>query len=336
MENMITPSAMAAALQEVLAVGDSAGRRAILPDVARRHLGVEGVRVTDTLPDGQPGVPLGLGWWLVIDGGTGPIPEPLVAFAAAVGAALAFALKAEKTARDHNEVLARLDQLHRELDLAQRNEWVATERTRIAQDLHDRVAQTLFGVGLKADWLLTHLDRDEHLRLDLERVKQLASQGLRQVREAIFSLSSAPVDAKQFKAAVQGLLNDLSAAEIAGDLRTWGDVQRLPQEVVEALFQVIREALVNVRRHSDASTVLVSLRVDDEGATAVIQDDGRGLPEGVLETFRHSGAHLGLRGMENRISRLDGSLTLAPGDECGLVVTAHIPISTIEGKRRHE
>lgn len=233
---------------------------------------------------------------------------------------------------DHAAVLARLDQLLRDLDAASRNEWVAQERIRIAQDLHDRVAQTLFGLGLTADWLLTHIERDEHLRPDVERLKQMASTGLRQVRESIFALSSGPVEAGQLRVAVTQLLKDLEATGISGHLNTNGDLKRLPPDVTDALYQIIREALVNIRRHSGASSALISIRVQPESVTAVIQDDGKGLPGQVLETFRTGGAHLGLRGMESRAERLGGTLTLMPGDECGLIVTASIPL---RGAARH-
>lgn len=234
--------------------------------------------------------------------------------------------RSDPVSLDQNQILERLDQLKRELDHLHRNEWIASERTRIAQELHDRVAQTLFSMGLTADWLLTHLDRDEHMRHDLERLKQMASQGLRQVREAIFSLSSAPVEPAQFKAAVRLLLKDLDAAGISGDLKAWGDTLHLPPEVSDALYQIIREGLVNIRRHSGASSALVSLRITPRQVTAVIQDDGDGLPAHVPDTYRSSGTHLGLWGMERRAERLGGSMTLQPGDECGLIVTVTIPL----------
>lgn len=229
----------------------------------------------------------------------------------------------------HEAVAERLDQLNRLLDQAHRNEWVAFERTRIAQELHDRVAQTLFSIGLTADWLLTHIDRDEHIRPDLERLKQMASVGMHQVREAIFSLSSAPVEATQFKSAVRLLLNELAGAGTAADLKVWGDLHLLPPELTDALYQIVREALVNIRRHSGAASTLVSIRMEQDHVTAVIQDDGKGLAPGILETYRHGGTHLGLRGMEHRVERLGGRLTLLPGDDCGLCVTVSLPLKGV-------
>jgi signal transduction histidine kinase len=88
-----------------------------------------------------------------------------------------------------------------------------------------------------------------------------------------------------------------------------------------------------VRRHSEASSVLVSVRIEPSQVTAVIQDDGGGMPPAVADTYRKNGAHMGLRGMEGRAERLGGKLTLAPGDECGLIVTAMIPL---KGAATHE
>lgn len=319
---------LAQAVGSLAAVGSDVGRmRTAIARVAAEQFGVIGATVVAEAP--RPGAvcwPLSPGQWLACDGYDPTRVTTVEGFARVAGAMLAQAEQWDRATSDYNGVMARLDQLHRDLDNAQRSEWIAGERTRIAQDLHDRVAQTLFGIGLKADWLLTHLERDEHLRTDLERVKHLASTGLKQVREAIFSLSSAPVEALQFAPAVQSLLKELEAAGIAGDLHTWGDLQLLPSEVTDGLYQVIREALVNVRRHSGARAVLVSVRIRPERVTAVVQDDGSGLPPGVLETFREGGAHLGLRGMESRVSRLGGTLSLSPGDECGLVVTAIVPL----------
>ncbi|HEY3366063.1 MAG TPA: histidine kinase [Symbiobacteriaceae bacterium] len=261
-----------------------------------------------------------------------PARGELAAMTAIAGALLQHAIRSDHSASENAVVLARLDQLKRDLDTASRSEWVALERIRIAQDLHDRVAQTLFGLGLTADWLITHVDQDEQLRPDLERLKHMASTGLRQVRESIFALSSGPVEAGQLRLAVTNLLKELESAGIVGHLRTFGDLQLLPPDVTDALYQIVREALVNVRRHSGASSVLVSIRVQPESVVAVVQDDGKGLPEDVRETFRKGGAHLGLRGMESRSERLGGTLTLLPGDECGLIVTAGIPL---RGAARH-
>jgi signal transduction histidine kinase len=255
--------------------------------------------------------------------------ETLTAYAAVAGRLLQQSSHCQVTVTEYAAVLTKLDQVRRDLDSAHRNEWIAHERMRIAQDLHDRAAQTLFGLGLTADWLLTHADPSLPLYDDLERMKQMAATGLRQVREAIFSLSSAPVEPAHFKQAIRTLLKDIEAAGVIGTLQVWGDVHRLTADVTDALYQIIREALINVRRHSQAANAFVSVRIEQAQVTAVVQDDGVGISDAVADTYRKNGAHLGLRGMESRAERLGGKLTLAPGDECGLILTAMIPLKGV-------
>ena len=305
--------------------------RAIV-DVGARSFGLSDLRLEDeSLPNplcdsSHMRIPLIPGLWLTCSPPPPELRAELQTYGAVASALLKRSICCDAGVREYAAVLAKLDQMHRDLDAAHRTEWIAEERIRIAQDLHDRVAQTLFGLGLTADWLLAHVDADDGLRPDLERVKSMAATGMRQVREAIFSLSSAPIDPEQFRAAVKTLLRDVEAAGVTAHLQMWGEPRQLPPAVTDGLYQIIREALVNVRRHSQATSVLVSIRIENSAVTAVVQDDGIGLPAGVLDTFRKNGSHLGLRGMESRAEHMGGHLTLSHGDDVGLIVTVIIPL----------
>src|SRR3989454_2525941 len=81
-----------------------------------------------------------------------------------------------------------LQTLHHELTEAQKRQMLGDERRRIAQELHDRVQQTLFTIGLKADWIIEHLPPDSTRDRSLRSIKELASLGTAQVRDAIFAL----------------------------------------------------------------------------------------------------------------------------------------------------
>jgi signal transduction histidine kinase len=327
------PGRLAAAIAALAAhTCDSTALKAVAVRVAAEHFSLVDAHLVEAA---EPPLPparafaLGPGLWLAMAALPADPGDELRVYAAVAAALLKQSRHCELASTEYAAVLTKLDQLKRDLDTAQRSEWVATERLRIAQDLHDRVAQTLFGLGLTADWLLAHVEPDDGLQSDLERLKQLAATGLTQVREAIFSLSSAPVEPANFRGAVRGLLKELDTAGMACDLKIWGDVTALPPTVTDGLYQIIHEALVNVRRHSGASSVLVSVRVEPQTVTAVVQDDGQGLPPGVVDTYRKNGVHMGLRGMESRTERLGGRLTLAPGDECGLIVTVTIPLKGV-------
>src|SRR5260370_27662827 len=83
-----------------------------------------------------------------------------------------------------------LQTLHHELTEAQKRQMLGDEHRRIAHELHDRVQQTLSTIGLKANWIMERLPPDSTLAGPLHTIKQLASLGTAQVRDAIFALSS--------------------------------------------------------------------------------------------------------------------------------------------------
>ena len=220
-----------------------------------------------------------------------------------------------------------LQTLHHELTEAQKRQMLADERSRIAQELHDRVQQTLFTIGLKADWVLERLPADTPLVHPLSTIKQLASLGTTQVRDAIFALSSTEIQ----EGGLIGMLNTLiqnlrESSSIEVDLVVAEWTVPLSSYIEKTLFTIAQEALSNVHRHAQATTVIVTIQVTGEQAVLVVQDNGIGLPSQVFQTYRNNTIHLGLKGMEHRIEELGGQFLLVNGEEGGLVVKAVVPL----------
>ena len=220
-----------------------------------------------------------------------------------------------------------LQTLHHELTGAQKRQMLADERSRIAQELHDRVQQTLFTIGLKADWVLEHLPPDTTLVHPLSTIKRLASLGTTQVRDAIFALSSTEIQ----EGGLIGMLNTLiqnlrESSSIEVDLVVAEWAISLPSRIEKTLFTIAQEALSNVHRHAQATTVIVTIQVTGEQAVLVVQDNGIGLPSQVFQTYRNNTIHLGLKGMGHRIEELGGQFLLVNGEEGGLVVKAVVPL----------
>lgn len=78
----------------------------------------------------------------------------------------------------------------------------------------------------------------------------------------------------------------------------------LPTHIESTLFTIAQEALLNVRRHAIATTVIVTLQVRHEQAMLVVQDNGIGLSPRVLQFYSSNTMHLGLKGMQHRIEEL--------------------------------
>ena len=218
----------------------------------------------------------------------------------------------ERRNQELSKVATDLQKLHHDLTEAQKHQMLGDERRRIAQELHDRVQQTLFTMGLKADWVLERLPPDSPLGRPLRNIKKLASLGTAQVRDAIFALSSS---AMQEGGLVSMLY--LVVAEWTGSL---------PSHIENVLFTVAQEALSNVRRHAQATTVIVTVQITGEQAVLVVQDNGIGLSPLVLQTYRDNATHLGLTGMHRRLEDLEGQFLLTNGEEGGLIVKAVVPL----------
>ena len=100
----------------------------------------------------------------------------------------------------------------------------------------------------------------------------------------------------------------------------------LPSHIEKTLFTIAQEALSNVRRHAQATIVIVTVQVTGEQAMLVVQDNGIGLPPQVFQTYPGNTVHLGLKGMHHRVEELGGQFLLVNGEEGGLIVKAVVPL----------
>ena len=218
-------------------------------------------------------------------------------------------------------------QLHDELTEAQRRQMLTEERSRIAQELHDRVQQTLFTIGLRADWLKEQLEPDSSYIHTLRSIKQLASLGTAQVRDAIFALSPTGFAEEGLVKMLASFIRDLrEASSLEADLVVAEWAISPPSHIEQTLLTVAQEALSNVRRHSQATIVIVTVQVTLEHAVLVVQDNGVGIAPAMLQQYDNITMHLGLKGMRRRIEELGGDFMLMNGEEGGLIVKAVVPL----------
>ncbi|HVB72251.1 MAG TPA: GAF domain-containing protein [Ktedonobacteraceae bacterium] len=233
----------------------------------------------------------------------------------------------ERRNKELSKFAADLQTLHQELTEAQKRQMLVEERSRIAQELHDRVQQTLFTIGLKADWIMGQLPRNSSLSHPLNSIKQLASLGTAQVRDAIFALSSDELQEGGLVSMLYTLISNLresSSLEVDLVVDEW--VVPLPAPIEKTFFTLAQEALSNARRHAQATTVIVTVQVNSEQAMLVVQDNGIGLSPQISQNYRSNTVHLGLKGMHHRVEELGGQFLLANGEEGGLILKAVIPL----------
>jgi signal transduction histidine kinase len=191
------------------------------------------------------------------------------------------------------------------------------DRERIARDLHDLVIQRLFAVGLGLQ-AVSRLAGDTEVHQRLGRAVDDLDATIRDIRRTIFALAASPGSAdvqseiSRIVDAAAQTLKFRPSVEFRGPVRT-----RVPDAVAPDLLAVLRETLSNASRHADAAHVRVLVSVGEELVLSVA-DDGRGIPEGTVES--------GLGNMRHRAERHGGSFEVRSGAGAGTTLTWRVPL----------
>lgn len=211
---------------------------------------------------------------------------------------------------------ARLYERSRELTIAE-------ERSRLAHELHDAVAQKLFSLRLTAQAAAALVDRDpSRAKGELQQVAALAAEAADELRAAVVELRPAALDEDGLVATLRTQIQVLDRAHTARVTFASLGVRALPAAQEEAVLRVAQEALHNALRHSGAEHVDVTLDRRGGGAALRVTDDGSGFdPQGI----RRAGRHLGLVSMRDRTSGVGGTLTVESAPGKGTTIEMEVP-----------
>ncbi|MFC3749338.1 sensor histidine kinase [Paenibacillus sp. GCM10012306] len=221
---------------------------------------------------------------------------------------------------------------HLEKELDEANEVIKElvkreERMRIARDLHDTLGHTLSLITLKSQLVEKLVSKDtQRAEAEAREIQRTSRAALRQVRELVSEMRAITV-AEELTEAGEMLRTAEIALEIEGDV-SLGEVSDLNQNI---LSLCIKEAVTNIVRHSGASKCVISTVKSDGQVRIIIRDNGHGLQSQVSSDagFREGN---GLKGMHERLSLIDGSLTISADGSKGTVLTVMIPLVVKERK----
>jgi signal transduction histidine kinase len=203
---------------------------------------------------------------------------------------------------------------------------VLEEKSRIARELHDTVLQILFSLGLGVEWCMRRADGDSQLTGRLRDMHKLTASASSELRSAIFTLSSNIAEVGLVPA-LERLAHDFAKQQsLPVSLSSSGDQPTIPVLCQNAIHRVVRESLMNAYKHAQATHVSVRVIFDPTFTTVVVQDDGVGLSEHVIERYAEDPAHFGLRTVSKQVEQLGGTFEIMNGDESGAIVRATVPI----------
>ena len=218
-----------------------------------------------------------------------------------------------KIVRDVRQRLETEEQLRR----AQQDLRLVEDRERIARDLHDVVIQKLFAAGMTIQGVWSRTTEPDQARR-LSSVVDDLDDTIREIRSVIFSLQSNRADGLR-----SDILRIVSEERLVlgfePRVRFEGPVDTISESVATELLASLREALSNVARHAEASTVEIVVESGDNVCLTVI-DDGRGIPETVT-------VGNGIRNLTERATLLGGRCHVAARPGGGTTLEWQVPNS---------
>jgi signal transduction histidine kinase len=211
----------------------------------------------------------------------------------------------------------------------------AAERrlARLRFDLHDGPQQDVhllaMDLSLFREQLLPSIANDENRDRLLGRLDDLSAQLIaldQDLRRLATSVQSPFLAPGALSNALREIVDAFSGRTgIEPDVRMTGDLSTLTDSRQIALLALIREALSNIRKHSDATSVSITIDAHERGVDAEVVDNGRGFdPETTLARAARDG-HLGVVGMRERVRMLGGETTVESRPGGPTVITVALP-----------
>jgi signal transduction histidine kinase len=198
------------------------------------------------------------------------------------------------------------------------------ERRRIGRELHDSVGQSLGALQMCLEQLAARVPASDAV---LAESRELLGRTAQEVRTLSQLLHPPLLDVVGFVAAARNYLQQFARRSGIETKINFPDDLKLPSKETELMFfRVLQESLTNVHRHAQATAVDVWLVRQNHEVVMTIQDNGRGMPAGVLEHFQAGVASgVGLAGMRERLAEFGGTLRVESSSS-GTTVRAGIPV----------
>ncbi len=248
----------------------------------------------------------------------GPTSVFTIVFAVAVGT---WIHRIVSQSEERGALIRELEESREEISRLSREAGVAAERSRLAAEIHDTIAQGFTSIVTLVQAAESELDRDTgKARRHLALAARTARENLTEARALVAGLMPSELAGTgSLDQAIRRQLSRLAEeTSVAVSYRVDGQSVELPTVLEVVLLRMVQEALTNVRRHAKATEVTITLRVDEDRAALRVADNGVGFdPAAATDGF-------GLRAMRGRAAQIGGRLAVHSGAG-GTTVELEVP-----------
>ncbi|MEK6283427.1 MAG: two-component regulator propeller domain-containing protein [Acidobacteriota bacterium] len=204
---------------------------------------------------------------------------------------------------------------------------VLGERTRIAREIHDNLAQEMSGISVQLEVVARTMPPGaEAARTHLDRARRQVRHGIAEARRYVWDLRSPALENNDLPTALSETARRLTnETDIQAQVEVNGTFRRLAQSVEDNLLRIGQEAMNNAVKHAQAQRIFVNLVFDARRVQLSVRDDGRGFDNQASGNGRDG--HFGLIGMRERAEQIGGTLSIHSTEGAGTEVVADVPIS---------
>jgi signal transduction histidine kinase/ligand-binding sensor domain-containing protein len=205
---------------------------------------------------------------------------------------------------------------------------VLGERSRIAREIHDTLAQGYVGISVQLEVLnaLLRQHRISAAVTHLDFTRGFVSEGLAEARQSIWALRSQDSNEATLPVRVRRLVEGSGGHGLEAQFSIYGAYRPLPPGTEGEILRIAQEALHNVKKHAGAAKVKVQLEYTRNEVGLEVRDDGRGFAAGTNGAALDSpGGHYGLIGMRERAAAIGGTLEVSSSTGAGTAVRLKAP-----------
>ena len=234
-----------------------------------------------------------------------------------------------RQSRERARLLHELQATHQELALAARQTGIMQERQRLAREIHDTFTQGLSSIVMQIEAMDATLSTDDTKgRQTLEQMRRVARENLVEARRLLWALQPDVPERVSLPEMLQPLA-ERWAEESGGSVRVTitGQAISLRPEIEVTLLRATQEALANVRKHAQASSVVLTLSYMEDIVALDIADDGIGFDPHCLPapSLGETSGRFGLKALRERIEQLEGTFALESTPGSGTTIAVALP-----------
>ena len=207
------------------------------------------------------------------------------------------------------------------------------ERGRIAAELHDGLSQSLSIIKNRAMLSLAKHHDQEHALEQLREISEASTGAIDEVKEIIYDLRPIQLDRLGLTGAIEDIAEKIAEINNLRLSKNILDINNVfPRQTENSIYRIVQESLNNVVKHSQATSIELTIRRSRNEIMIVVKDDGAGFePEGVKANRAKLGG-FGLTGMSERAKLLGGQTLIESARGKGTTVRIVLPINSSNGQ----